>query len=228
MTLPIPGSPLSVVLLTCFSMLQLGCGIPDDPSELEPTPVPPAEAGGRLFYAVTKVEGTYGGGARKVINGGVDTLADVRCRFASMGTNANQKPFLGDPATDTWSKGITVAGQADCPAGLGSSTGTAGTCQAAAHVQASQFQWSVELKGWSDDAEVVLKATAPAVLPFSCNFASVLGEQGHPWGLVARTTVGQFRAGVPFEVRFVGSNTLTHDGNVSEVGWDLRITIAPR
>ena len=95
-------------------------------------------------------------------------------------------------------------------------------------MQTTLFQWSVDVTGWTDDAEVFLHAEAPAVLPFSCNFASVLGEQGHPWGLVAKTTVGTFRAGKPFEVRFAGSNTLSHDNNTSEVGWDLAVEISPR
>ena len=207
-------------------LLLAGCGLPDA-SELPPTPAP--KASGRLFYTVSKVEGWYGGSAEKVMAPTwIDSLSRVTCTFDSPGTVASQNPFLGDPGHDAWSKGISVPGVARCPAALATSTENNGCSSPPLVFEKGSFMWSVDIEGWDDESLVTLTAKAPPSNQPSCNFASVLNDNAHPWELKATTTVGKFRAGVPFPVRFAGERTLKFDGNTSQVSWDLTVTLAPK
>lgn len=213
-------------------LLCVGCGQPD-PADF--VGAPPTDSGvkagsssGRVFYKVTAVEATYGGSAKKVMTDTwTDYTSDGICRFTSAGTNPNQNPFIGDPVHDTYSHALSVAGETRCGSTAGMSTNTKACTAPPLELKSASFGWTVTVAGFSDDSVVTLRAHPPSGLPFSCNFATLLTDADQSWGLEAMTTVGAFRAGNPFPVRFAGERILTFDSNTSKVKWDITVTISP-
>jgi hypothetical protein len=215
-------------ILPSLLLVLTACGLPDG-SEAPENPGSKAPASDRIFYTVTKVEGTYGGSAQKVMSPSwTDTLEKVTCTFDSTGTVATQNPFLGDPARGAWSKGITVSGVGHCPIAHATSTSRDPCASIAVTHNAALFQWTIDIEGWDDASTVSLKVNAPPSVVTWCNFAAVLSENAHPWGIQAATTVGKFREGAPFPVRFVGDTTLSFDGNTTKAHWDFTMTLAPK
>jgi hypothetical protein len=178
-----------------------------------------------LPFRVTSVVGSFAGdGVYVVDETRTDTLAQNSCTFTSPGTEAEEVHSI---EFDTLSGTFDLEGIVSCPAGAATSTTAAGCTTQANDSQLGLFQGRATVEGWEDDAVVTIAILAPPSGIPGCNYATVDISADPGWGISGTTTLGAFRAGVPFDVNFVGSKTLTTEQNTSNVSWDFVATIEP-
>ncbi len=212
------NSTIPLMLLVTLA----GCGLPD-PSEQGSSPAPNDGRAARIHYEVTRVEGTYGGKSEvEMAATWHESLSQVTCTFDSSGSYATQDPFL---SADNASHGLTVGGVGSCPAAHATSTQKASCMSPPVVFKDAFLMMDIRVSGYDDSSLVTIKVAHPPSIQPSCNFAAVLPFD---WDLEATTTVGKFREGAPFPVRFVGERTFTKEKQTSKVSWDLTVTFAPK
>jgi hypothetical protein len=181
----------------------------------------------RINYKVTGVQGTYSGNGVHIESATrTDTLAMNSCTFTSPGTTATQAAYVG-VGDHTYS--LNVQGPTVCPPGMATST-AAPACTSQAINVGTTLEWTIEMSGWTDASVVTFKIRYPPVGLPGCNHASVIMNGSNAWGIQGTTTVGKFRAGVAFPVRFVGARMLNISSpwvKSSDVSWDFTMTIQP-
>ncbi len=188
-------------------------------------PVVDAGLAAQIDYRVTGVVGSFSGDGTNVVSPTqTDTLARNTCTYDSPGTLASQSQLIA--ATGS-TRMVGVAGTTSCPAGMATSTTAAPCTSQPINAVATVFQWNVDVDGWADDSVVTFRVNAPPSGLPGCNYASVIIDAAKPWGIEGTTTVGAFRAGTAFPVRFVGSKALTAGSKSSNVSWDFTMTVMP-
>lgn len=177
-----------------------------------------------ISYEVKSITGSWSGSAINIVGPSrTDSLAKNTCSFTPPAVLTNGAGFIG---VSDWTKSFAFGGVTACPAGSATST-AAPPCTSQIIAANTQVELLVELSGWADDATVTYKMRyPPGGLP-GCNYANVLMDAANPWGIQAITTVGKFRAGAAFPVRFIGSRLLSSGSKTSDVSWDFTMTIQP-
>lgn len=178
-----------------------------------------------ITYQVKSIAGTWSGNAVNVVSASrTDMLSMNSCTFTPPTTINNGGGFIG---TTSWTKSFTVNGTTTCPAGNGSSTAAPSCTSQTINTAMTSAEWTVEMSGWTDDAPVIFKMRYPPHGLPGCNYANVIMDAANLWGIQGSTTVGKFRAGAAFDVRFVGSRALYSGTKSSDVSWDFTLKIQP-
>lgn len=180
-----------------------------------------------INYKVIGMQGTYSGNATHVESTTrTDTLAMNTCTYNSPGTTASQPAYIG---LNGFTPSLNVYGPTTCPAATATSTATSSCTSQPINVNGT-LEWKVEMSGWTDASVVTFKIRYPPVGMPACNHATVIMNANNEWGIVGTTTVGKFRGGVAFPVRFVGARALNVSSpwvKTSDVSWDFTMTIQP-